>query len=71
MTSIILKVKYRQLNTNKYSILINKSSLIKSLNNAKYELNGLLNNLYNEKGTFKYKFMKDIYNKDIIELFFS
>ena len=55
MTSIILKVKYRQLNTNKYLILINKSSLIKSLNNAKYELNGLLNNLYNEKGTFKYK----------------
>ena len=47
--------KYRQLNTNKYSILINKNSLIKSLNNAKYELNPLLNNLYKEKGTFKYK----------------
>ena len=26
--------KYRQINTNKYSILINKNSLIKSLNNA-------------------------------------
>ena len=47
--------KYRQLNTNKYSILINKNSLIKSLNNAKYELNELLNNLYKEKGMFKYK----------------
>ena len=47
--------KYRQINTNKYSILINKNSLIKSLNNAKYELNELLNKLYSEKGTFKYK----------------
>ena len=45
--------KYRQTNTNKYSI--NKNSLIKSLNNAKYELNELLNKLYSEKGTFKYK----------------
>ena len=36
--------KYRQTNTNKYSI--NKNSLIKSLNNAKYELNELLNKLY-------------------------
>ena len=26
--------KYRQINTNKYSILVNKNSLIKSLNNA-------------------------------------
>ena len=38
--------KYRQINTKKYSILINKNSLIKSLNNAKYELNELLNKLY-------------------------
>ena len=45
--------KYRQINTNKYSILINKKS--KSLNNAKYELNELLNKLYSEKETFKYK----------------
>ena len=45
--------KYRQTNTNKYSI--NKNSLIKSLNNAKYELNELLNKLYSEKGTYKYK----------------
>ena len=44
-----------KLNINKYSILIKKNSLIKSLNNAEYELNELLNNLYNEKGTFKYK----------------
>ena len=47
--------KYRQINTNKYSILINKHSLIKSLNNAKYELNELLNKLCSIKGTFKCK----------------
>ena len=52
MTSYQLSSK---LNINKYSILIKKNSLIKSLNNAEYELNELLNNLYNEKGTFKYK----------------
>ena len=52
MTSFQLSSK---LNINKYSILIKKNSLIKSLNNAEYELNELLNNLYNEKGTFKYK----------------
>ena len=56
MTSYQLSSKeYRQSNTNKYSMLISKNSLIKSLNNAKYELNELLNNLYNEKGMFKYK----------------
>ena len=53
--SIIFEYKYRQINTNKYSILTNKNSLIKSLNNAKYELHELLNKLYSEKGTFKYK----------------
>ena len=53
--STIFEYKYRQINTNKYSILTNKNSLIKSLNNAKYELHELLNKLYSEKGTFKYK----------------
>ena len=47
--SIIFEYKYRQINTNKYSILTNKNSLTKSLNNAKYELHELLNKLYSEK----------------------
>ena len=56
MTSYQLSFNnYRQINTNKYSILKNKKSLIKSLNNGKYELNELLDKLYSEKGTFKYK----------------
>ena len=39
MTSYQLSFNnYRQIRTNKYSILINKKSLIKSLNNGKYEL---------------------------------
>ena len=60
MTSFQLSSK---LSINKYSILIKKNSLIKSLNNAEYELNELLNNLYNEKGTFKYKLC--VYIKEI------
>ena len=56
MTSYQLSFNnYRQISTNKYSILINKKSLIKSLNNGKYELNELLDKPYSEKGTFKYK----------------
>ena len=47
--------KYKQINSHKYSTLINKNSLIKSLNNTKYELTELLNNLYKEKETYKYK----------------